>query len=707
MLGRDGGRMRGFVPMSALGRASTFAIAFSLGCTTLKPGDVASPGGDDASNAVQNAAAGIEAGPDDRTIEDARSPDEQDAALDSVVDATVEANTPDETGSADAPWSEVGADASEVGADAPEGGDCAPGELACEGGCVSNGAQHCGNCNNACTGATPVCSVSGLNYACTPACSTNAPTLCGTACVDTSSDANNCKTCGNVCTTTIVHAQAACVAGACSFGCNSGYSVCGQACVDEQTDNGHCGACGIACASGKTCQGGACVCPSGMHDCAGVCRSNASVNGCGTACGTTCPDPTNGGAYGSAACDGASCTLSCNSGLSPCGGACVDQMTDRANCGGCGTTCVSCAAGVCVKPVAIAPGFSHTCALLSNGAVECWGDNTRGQLGNGMTTGLASPPVKVSGLSTAIAVTTGAGHSCALLSGGTLQCWGYNFYGELGNGTTTNSSTPVAVSGISGALAVSARGSHTCALLSAGVVQCWGDNRSGELGDGTTTNSLTPVAVSGLSNVTSITAGNAYECALLSDHSVRCWGDNTYGELGIGTIAGPASCAGGSCSTAPLTVSGLTGATAVAAGEGAHSCAVLSGGAVQCWGYNNDGQLGNGSTGGILSTPVAVSRMNGATAITVGGFHSCALLSDGTVQCWGNNSAGELGNGTTANSPLSVPIPGLGGVSALVAGNHHTCALQSAGTLLCWGDNTYGELGNGTSNLARPAVVIW
>jgi alpha-tubulin suppressor-like RCC1 family protein len=272
-------------------------------------------------------------------------------------------------------------------------------------------------------------------------------------------------------------------------------------------------------------------------------------------------------------------------------------------------------------------------------------------------------PVAVSGLTGATAVSAGYGSTCALLSGGTVQCWGANSSGQLGDGTTTDSLTPVPVSGLTGATAISVGFSAACALLSDGTVRCWGDDTWGELGDGSTTGpdscdgfpcAMTPVAVTGLTGATAVSMGLDGACAVLSDGTVRCWGNTLYG-LGNGTTSGPDVCTNGPCSTAPVAVSGLTGATAVSLGGA--SCALLSGGTVQCWGFNNQGELGNGTATGpdtcngssqsCSTTPVAVRNLTGATAISVGNDSACALLSGGTVKCWGDNGSDELGDGTT------------------------------------------------------------
>jgi alpha-tubulin suppressor-like RCC1 family protein len=353
------------------------------------------------------------------------------------------------------------------------------------------------------------------------------------------------------------------------------------------------------------------------------------------------------------------------------------------------------------KLLGLAAGDGITCALISGGSVECWGYNGSGGLGNGTYTN-SSTPVVVSGISNAIAIATGEAHGCALISGGTVKCWGQNMQGQLGNNGTSNSALAVSVSGITTAIAITAGDQHTCALLSSGIVQCWGQSLYGELGNGTSgTRSLVPVNVTGISTATAIASGPLYNvCAILSSGGVQCWGQNQSGQLGNGTTTN---------SSVPVNVTGISTATTIAVGS-AHVCVTLSGGTTKCWGSNSYGELGYTSTSSpfISTTPVnlAVSGISSATSIAAGFEFTCISFSGGSAQCLGYNADGELGNGSTTSSSSAVSISSISNAAAVTATEYSACVLLSSGAAKCWGQNGFGQLGNGTTTGSLVPVQI-
>jgi len=372
------------------------------------------------------------------------------------------------------------------------------------------------------------------------------------------------------------------------------------------------------------------------------------------------------------------------------------------------------AASGALTPTAVAAGGFHTCMRLPDRTVQCWGENNYGQLGNGDgNLASSSVPVAVRDLNTATRVVTGDGHTCALVGdnpNATVQCWGLGDSGQRGDGSfNTISTVPGPVVGITGAVGVATRGYHSCALLGAdGTVWCWGRNVDGQLGNGTRApvdcaqrgvpcGSSTPVQASGITGAVAVIAGGYHTCALFGDGSAQCWGRNDDGQLGDGTFT---------TSSTAVRVGNLTGAAALTGGF-YHTCAVLSDFTVQCWGRNAEGQLGNGTTVGTRA-PDRVAGLPSASAVSGGFHHTCALLSDQTVQCWGENLDGQLGDGTTTSSSTPVPVRGITGAVAVSAGILHTCALLANGTVKCWGavGNGFGQLGNGATTGSSTPVTV-
>ena len=378
----------------------------------------------------------------------------------------------------------------------------------------------------------------------------------------------------------------------------------------------------------------------------------------------------------------------------------VDDDCDGAvNEEGAGCVCIPTPSAPCGSgPVAtstIAAGFAHSLAVRSGGSVWAWGYNIYGQLGDGTTT-RRSTPAQVQGLTSVIAITAGFYHSLAVRSDGSVWAWGYNTSGQLGDGTLTNRATPVQVQGLTNVTAIAAGHDHSLALRSDGSVWAWGWNASRQLGDGTTTNRSIPVQVQGPTSVTAIAAGHDHSLALRSDGSVWAWGLNNYGQLGDGTTLQRST---------PVQVQGLTSVTAIAAGY-SHSLAVRSGGSVWAWGYNIYGQLGNGTLTN-RSTPGQVQGLTNVTAIAAGSYHAVAVRSDGSVRAWGSNTYGQLGDGTLTNRSTPVQVQGLTSVTALAAGVYYSLALRSDGSVRAWGYNVLNQLGDGTTtNRSTPVPVL-
>ncbi len=265
------------------------------------------------------------------------------------------------------------------------------------------------------------------------------------------------------------------------------------------------------------------------------------------------------------------------------------------------------------------------------------------------------------GMSIPATIDGGANHACMLMSDRSVQCFGWNNWGQLGDGRIgTNASTPVAVSGLTTAVDVGAGMEHSCSVVTDGTMRCWGTSYVGQLGDGTFNGwSHVPKPVLNLSGAIAGVVGGFHTCAILSDRSMRCWGRNQDGQVGNGDNTTDVS--------VPHAVIGLEGPVSTATGGGYHTCALMPDATVRCWGRNVRGQLGDGTSNASSSTPVPVSGMTTAAAISGGGYHTCALLRDGTVQCWGDNDHGQLGN-TLPVSNVPVTVAGISNAVAISTG---------------------------------------
>ncbi|MGB0628952.1 MAG: hypothetical protein ACPGN8_06730, partial [Candidatus Thalassarchaeaceae archaeon] len=387
--------------------------------------------------------------------------------------------------------------------------------------------------------------------------------------------------------------------------------------------------------------------------------------------------------------------------------------------------------------VAVSTG-GHSCAILDDGTVSCWGDNFYGQLGDGTTTdrNTPTPTASLGQGRTAVAISAGGEHTCAVLDNGGLSCWGRTDIGQVGvgidpaEGQHTPLSHPYGEQNYTG---ISLGDAHSCGLRSDGTVTCWGEYNYGQIGDGSGGSAVSPVQTSWLGNGSAVAliAGRSHTCAILDDDSVSCWGRGDYGQIGDGasehrSMPTPISLSSdgvgvlaserdpdsdGALSIFDTHMKGAQGDsvhTISTIGVGlTHQCMLLEDGEVACWGDNNYGQLGDGTTGGS-TTPVAVvmpaNRI--ATSISSGRWHTCAILDDGSVSCWGRGSDGQLGDGTAThqNTPSPVSLPAGRTADAITGGRFHTCAILDDGSLWCWGQNNYYQLGDGTS-ISRPSPV--
>jgi alpha-tubulin suppressor-like RCC1 family protein len=352
----------------------------------------------------------------------------------------------------------------------------------------------------------------------------------------------------------------------------------------------------------------------------------------------------------------------------------------------------------------VVAGRAHTCARQNDGTAWCWGRNDDGELGDG-TKAQSPSPVKVQLIEYVAGLTAGDGYGCAVKTGASLWCWGRNDDGQLGIGTMMSSGSPVHVMSLDATvLKVVAGGAHTCALKNDQTLWCWGANDYGQLGSGTNDPKNTPFKLTGVvaTSVVDVAVGAWHTCAR-KGNTLWCWGRNDAGQLGSAT-ADPGS-------LLPVQVPSFgtlkpTGGGTLAAGAN-HTCAVLTDGALYCWGDNSVGQIGDGATGGSLPPTVVGALGDEVDSVRGGGWHTCARKIDDTLWCWGSNEHGQLGIGTVEDhaTPVQANVPGP--VKSFATGAAHTCAVTLDGELFCWGEGAYGQIGDGTvSYQASPAKSV-
>jgi alpha-tubulin suppressor-like RCC1 family protein len=343
--------------------------------------------------------------------------------------------------------------------------------------------------------------------------------------------------------------------------------------------------------------------------------------------------------------------------------------------------------------VSLVSGWNHSCALTADALVACWGSNWDVELGTDTELVFSSSPVVPGTLgSDNISLHTGARHTCAGKGDGSLWCWGYNRWGQLGNGELGvgngfgGQNLPAQVLGLSAVKSFSGGGSHSCALGPGGGLACWGLNSVGQLGDGEGGSQPTPKAVEGLVDLVDISGGKEFTCAAMGDGQLSCWGQGYGGQLGDGL---------GLPSKVPTSVL-VEGSVSDFDVGAEHACAIDDGGDVYCWGSGSNGKLGNGDD---ESQSEPVLAMGGALQVSCGGYHTCLVAVDGQAWCWGDRHWGQLGNGAEWLGYSAFPVKpvGLPEVTYVSAGGGHTCAVEQGGQVWCWGKNGKGQVG--VSNL--------
>lgn len=349
--------------------------------------------------------------------------------------------------------------------------------------------------------------------------------------------------------------------------------------------------------------------------------------------------------------------------------------------------------------VRLGAGRQHTTAIFDDGTLRVWGYGAYGQIGDGQMMDRPTPtPVSLGDRVTSAA--GGRFETCASLANGRAWCWGEGDSGQLGDGAGATSATPVQVANLTDVVEVAAAAVHACARLASGDVWCWGAGANGRLGTGGTASSDVPVKTAVVANAVRLATGGSTTCAIGAGDTLRCWGYNQTGGVGDGTTMDVVT---------PVEPMGIGAVRSVALRD-TTTCAVQSGGDVYCWGSNNLGQAGTGTTSGsvVVPTPVrtATAPLTGADEVGQGIEHGCARLGT-AVWCWGNNTSGQLGDGTTGGvRAYAAPVVGLPPVTQLGIGAYTSCAVDEARNVWCWGRGSNGELGNGLVTQTQPTPAL-